>query len=240
MQILFENDDVLVINKPAGLIVHPDGKNKKPTLTDWIEENYPNLKGIGEPAIYNDEEIDRPGIVHRLDEQTSGAILIAKTPESYTLFKNQFMNREVEKEYHAFVWGHFKETKGVIDAPIGRSADPRRRLAGRGARGELREAVTAWQVLTQFEDEKNDKFAFVVLQPKTGRTHQLRVHMKYIQRPIVSDHTYAKDRPDALGFQRVALHARKISFKYNGGTKIEVEAPYPPDFESAIAKYLKP
>lgn len=237
IDILLETNDFLVINKPAGLMVHPDGKKAVPTLTDWIIERYPEMKGVGEPVRWNDETIDRPGIVHRLDEETSGVLIIVKTPEAFAHFKHQFMNRTIKKEYHAFVWGHFKESSGVIDVSIGRSpSDFRRRLAGRGVRGEAREALTEWRAVHQFEDN-GGQFSLIHLWPKTGRTHQLRVHMKYLQRPIVSDTLYG-GKP-ALGFTRIALHARQISFAGLGGEKIEVIAPYPPDFEVAIAKYVK-
>lgn len=240
MEILFENEGILVINKPAGLVVHSDGRTKRETLTDWIIGKYPNIKGVGEKLRFDGEEIDRPGIVHRLDEETSGVIVVAKTDESFTHLKKQFMERKIEKEYHAFVWGHFKENEGTIDEEIGRNkGDFRRWHAGRGIRGEKRDAMTKWQVANEFVDENQDQFSFMRLFPKTGRTHQLRVHMKYIQRPIVSDHLYAPTKPDVLGFSRLALHAWKISFFDKNGQSIEVVAPYPRDFQSAIAKYIK-
>lgn len=237
--ILFENEDIVAINKPSGLMVHAGGKKNTPTLADWILERYPHLSEVGEAGRYDDTEIVRPGIVHRLDEETSGVLIVAKTKESYAYFKQQFKDRLIEKEYHAFVWGHFKEATGTISAAVGRSADPRRRLAGRGVRGQLREAVTSWSVIEQFFDELGDQFSFVQLFPKTGRTHQLRVHMKYIQRPICSDHLYAPYKREALGFSRVALHARKISFTDRTGSRHEIEAPYPADFKDALAKYHK-
>ncbi len=233
--VLFENDEMLVINKPAGLIVHADGKTNKPTLVDWILEKYPNIAGVGEKM----GDIERPGIVHRLDEDTSGALIIAKTQEAFEHLKAQFQDRRTQKEYHAFVWGHFKEPAGVVDEPIGRNAnDFRRWHAGRGTRGETREAVTRWQAIEQFVDENNEQFSFMHLFPKTGRTHQLRVHMKYLQRPIVADSLYGPSKPLALGFLRLALHARKISFFGLNNEEITVEAPYPADFENALAKYI--
>lgn len=234
--ILFENDEVLVINKPAGLMVHSDGRGTKATLVDWILEKYPALAGVGEPQAGT----DRPGIVHRLDEDTSGALVIAKTAESFEHLKAQFKDRETQKEYHAFVWGHFKEHEGVLDIPIGRSAgDFRRWHAGRGTRGEVREAMTRWQAVLQFEDEKGELFSFMHLFPKTGRTHQLRVHMKYLQRPIVADSLYGPSKPLALGFERLALHARNLTFSLLNGQKMTIEAPYPEDFAGALAKYGK-
>ena len=234
--ILFENDEVVVINKPAGLMVHSDGRTKKPTLVDWILEKYPAIAGVGEPQA----GMDRPGIVHRLDEDTSGALVIAKTAESFEHLKGQFKDRETQKEYHAFVWGHFKENEGVVDEPIGRSSgDFRRWQAGRGIRGEVREAMTRWQAALQFEDENGELFSFMHLFPKTGRTHQLRVHMKYLQRPIVADSLYGPSKPLALGFHRLALHARKLTFSLLNGQEMTIEAPYPPDFAEALAKYGK-
>lgn len=232
--ILFENDDVLVVNKPAGLMVHSDGKTLKPTLVDWVLKEHPEIAGVGEPQA----GVDRPGIVHRLDEDTSGALIIAKTQRSFESLKSQFQDRKTEKEYHAFVWGHFKEASGVVDEPIGRNSnDFRRWHAGRGARGEMREAMTKWQAVHQFVDENNEQFSFIHLFPKTGRTHQLRVHMKFLQRPIVADELYAPTKPKALGFERLALHARKISFFTIVGDLVTVEAPYPSDFQATLAKY---
>lgn len=232
--ILFESADIMVINKPAGLMVHGDGKTEKPTLVDWILKERPDIAGVGEVQA----GVERPGIVHRLDEDTSGALIIAKTMEAFEHLKKQFQERKTQKEYHAFVWGHFKEGAGVVDEPIGRSSgDFRRWQAGRGIRGEVREAVTRWQAVQQFEDEQGERFSFMHLFPKTGRTHQLRVHMKYLQRPIVADELYAPTKPAALGFQRLALHARKISFFDLSGGEVTVEAPYPEDFAQALAKY---
>ena len=237
--ILVETPDFLVINKPAGLMVHADGKEKKEqstsTLTDWILEKYPDMKGVGEPMSIDGKEIDRPGIVHRLDEDTTGALLIAKTQASFEFLKKQFQDRDIEKEYHAFVWGVFKETEGIVDAPIGRSKnDFRRWLSGRGTRGELRDAVTRWEVVGTAEED-SQHFSFMHLFPKTGRTHQIRVHMKFLQHPIVSDSFYAPTKPKALGFERLALHARTISFTAPTGEEITVTAPYPADFERALA-----
>lgn len=250
IQILLETDDVLVINKSSGVMVHPanaqstkenvETENKKLILTDWIIERYPSIAGVGEPMVFNGESIDRPGIVHRLDEETSGVLIIAKNQESFLSLKTQFKDRLVKKEYHAFVWGHFKDPSGIVDVPIGRNKnDFRRWQAGRGTRGEERDAVTHWKAQVQFEDQEGERFSLMHLYPLTGRTHQLRVHMQYLQRPIVADTLYAPTKPSALGFERVALHARRIVFSDLHGQSVAVEAPYPADFESAIAKYCQ-
>lgn len=244
--ILRETEDYIIINKPAGLIVHSDGrpaqagKTDEPTLVDWILKERPTMAGVGEPMVRDGVSIDRPGIVHRLDRETSGVMILPKTQESFLFFKQAFKDRTITKQYHAFVWGHFKELSGIIDVPIARSAgDFRRWHAGRGTRGEERDAVTKWQVLSSFKDEEEESFSFMELSPKTGRTHQLRVHMKYLQRPIVSDTLYAPTKRAALGFSRVALHAHTIAFVDPAGEKLSIEAPYPSDFEAALARYVK-
>lgn len=238
IDILLETPHLLIVSKPAGLRTHGDDKSAVPTVVDWILRERPLISGVGENMEVDGKVIERPGIVHRLDEETSGCLVIAKTQEAFEYLKQQFKDRTVEKQYHAFVWGHFKEAKGVVDEPIGRSSgDFRRWQAGRGVRGEVREAVTNWEVVTSFEDEAGEKYSFMHLWPKTGRTHQLRVHMKYLQRPIVSDSLYG-GKP-GLGFGRVALHARTISFVAPDGERIAVTAPYPEDFQRAVDAYCK-
>ncbi len=236
VEILFETDDILIINKPAGLRTHGDGKSDVPTVVDWVLKERPEIVGVGENMIVDGKFIERPGIVHRLDEETSGVLVITKTQPAFEYMKAQFKDRTVEKEYHAFVWGHFKERTGIVNEPIGRSiGDFRRWQAGRGVRGETREAVTNWEAMTQFESD-GERFSFMHLWPKSGRTHQLRVHMKYLQRPIVSDRLYGGKL--GLGFERVALHARSISFVGPDGGQVQVEAPYPADFARAVDRAL--
>lgn len=229
--VLYEDDDVVAINKPAGLVVHSDGKREEPALTDWIEKNYPESKGVGEPlTLSNSDVIERSGIVHRIDRETSGVILIAKNQPAFLYFKKQFQDRLISKTYHTFVYGEMKDDDGVIDRPIGRSRkDFRQWSAQRGARGTMREAVTHYKVLA-----RRGGFSFVEVTPKTGRTHQIRVHFKAINHPIVSDSLYAPKKDKALGFERLALHAYSIEFNSLNGKKIKVEAPYPEDFEMAL------
>jgi len=230
--ILYEDEHVLVINKPAGLAVHGDGKTKEYVLTDWLLEHYPEIENVGEAARYDGKEIARPGIVHRLDRDTSGVLVIAKDQDSFEFLKKQFQDREIKKIYHALVHGVVKEEKGVIDRPIGRSAsDFRRWSAQRGARGELREAITGYRVLS-----RGKKFSFIELSPKTGRTHQLRVHLKAINHPIVGDSLYAGRLGGGLGMTRLALHASHIEFSLPDGKRASVEAPMPNDMSEAIAK----
>lgn len=231
--ILYEDDDVVIINKP-GLVVHADGRTKEETLVDWILERYPGMEEIGEPTILtNGERLVRPGIVHRLDRDTSGAMVIAKNQDAFIRLKGQFQDREVHKVYHAFVYGVMKNDDGTIDRPITRSKkDFRLWSAQRGGRGEEREAVTDYRVIARSEE-----LTFVEAMPKTGRTHQIRVHFKAINHPVVSDPLYAPKQKPKLGFKRLALHARTIELIGGDREKIEVTAPYPADFEAAIAKF---
>jgi 23S rRNA pseudouridine1911/1915/1917 synthase len=230
--ILYEDEHCLVINKPVGMLVHPDGRSGGPYLTDWILSKYPETKGIGEPA--RDEEgnpLDRPGIVHRLDRETTGALIVAKTQEAHAHLKAQFQDRTLTKKYLAFVWGEMKEEFGTITRPIGRSsADFRKWSAQRGARGEMKEAETYWTKLFSTKTEGGQKFSLIEAEPKTGRTHQIRVHFVAIQHPIVGDRMYAPKKELALGFDRVALHSRSIEFESLNGKKVKVVAPLPQDF----------
>lgn len=230
--ILYEDEDILAIDKPARLMVHSDGKSGEETVVDWVLKKYPNAPSAGEPLIVLGKEIARPGIVHRLDKETSGVLLIAKTPEALKYLKRQFQSHLVEKIYSLFVYGDLKRDDGMIRIPLGRDkSDFRKWSPEESARGILREAVTYYQVL-----KRTPEVSFVEARPKTGRTHQIRVHFKAIGHPLVSDSLYASGKPRLLGFNRLALHARSISFKNRLGKTISVEAPYPEDFIEAIQR----
>lgn len=223
IEIIHEDSDVLVINKPAGLMMHPDGRGDEKTLVDWLLSKYPSIKGIGESE-------DRPGIVHRIDKETSGVLIIAKTQDSFINLKEQFKEREARKEYRAFVYGEVKLDKGVIDRPIGKSStDFRLRSAQRGARGVMREAITEYEVLN-----RSNGFSYMAVYPKTGRTHQIRAHFKAINYPVVCDKLYAPKRECALGFDRLALHAHRLAIVLLSGEIGEFEAPIPEDFKNAL------
>jgi 23S rRNA pseudouridine1911/1915/1917 synthase len=234
VSVIFEDDAILAINKPAGLSVHPDGRTEGETFVDWILLNRPLMKGVGEPlTLSSGAVIDRPGIVHRLDRETSGILILAKTEQVFTFFKRAFQNRKLRKEYHAFVYGDLPKEFGTIDRPIGRSrTDFRRWSAEPKSRGELREAETYYEVLGRGSD-----VTFVKVLPKTGRTHQIRVHFKAIDHPVVADTLYAPKRPKLLGFERLALHARSLEFTHPAGNLLVLEAPYPPDFTHALETF---
>jgi 23S rRNA pseudouridine1911/1915/1917 synthase len=225
IKVIYEDSIVLVIDKPVGLVVHASGRGEQNTLTDWVLKNYPDIKDVGEKQA----GVLRPGIVHRLDKETTGILIIAKTQEAFLFFKKQFQERNVSKVYRAFVYGAMKGDKGRVDRPIGRSTrDFRLRSAGRGAKGELREAVTDWRCI-----KIGKEFSYVEVSPKTGRTHQIRVHMKVINHPLVCDTLYAPKRAPALGFNRLALHAFSLTLSMPDGKMKTFEAPLPEDFQNA-------
>lgn len=278
MKILYEDSNILAIDKPSGVSVHADGRSKEKTITDWILKNYPKMKNVGENEIYEYKnkkiEIKKPGIVHRLDRDTSGVLLLAKNAKAYQFLKNQFSapslglkagsgladrQNRINKTYVAIVNGWVKNERGTINKPIGRSPkDFRRYLAGRGVRGELRDAITEYRVLKRFtlpapslrregniqqtpptkgewpKAEGVNKFSYLEVRPKTGRTHQIRVHMKYINHPVVCDSLYNPDNPCPKGLKRMALHAKSIEFKNLKGEMVKIESPLPIEFKKLV------
>ena len=168
-------------------------------------------------------------MAHRIDKETSGIMLLAKSQTAYLHLKGQFQAREVSKKYLAFLHGETKEDHGIINRPIGRSKnDFRKWTAERGTRGELREAVTSYVALL-----RNKGFTYAEISPKTGRTHQIRVHFKAINHPVVCDKLYAPNKASALGFTRLALHAFCLEFSDLSGERMKVEAPLSEDFQKA-------
>lgn len=263
IKVLYEDSNVLAIDKPSGISVHPDGRSKEKTITDWVLKNYPKMKNVGEPMSAETDgikrDIARPGIVHRLDKDTSGVLILAKNQKAHAFLKKQFMDRGVKKVYNAIVSGFMKDDRGVINKPIGRSpSDFRRYLSGRGARGTMREAITEYKVLKRFEapaskifssyDHPSDgslgaknfqkpsleKFTFLEIKPKTGRTHQIRVHMKFLNHPVVCDSLYNPNGACPKELSRMALHAKSIEFKDLKGKIIKIESPLPPEFKKVV------
>jgi len=278
IKVLYEDSNILAIDKPSGISVHPDGRGKGKTIADWVLKNYPKMKNVGEPMFLENKgeriEIKKPGIVHRLDKDTSGVLLLAKNKKAYEFLKSQFSasalllknknglmdgQNRIKKTYVAIVNGWVKNDRGVINKPIGRSPkDFRRYLAGRGARGEMREAITEYKVLKRFEAEaepckffsrftlkgsntiKNlrvavpEKFTYLEVKPKTGRTHQIRVHLKYLNHPVVCDSLYNGDNPCPKGLKRLALHAKSIEFKNLKGEIVKVESFIPKEFKEVV------
>lgn len=231
VEVIFEDEAALVVNKPAGLVVHSDGRTDEPNLCDWILEHYPDTAGVGEPIEREGEpDIKRPGIVHRLDRDTSGALIIARTDEAYAYIKEQFKERTIQKEYNAFVYGRVKNREFSVDEPLGRSSgdDFRKMAVAPYVRGKARSARTDFKLI-----QSSEKASFLGAYPKTGRTHQIRVHLKSIHHPIVCDSLYASGKDCLFGFSRQALHARSISFRLPGGMNVGAEAELPADFKQA-------
>lgn len=231
--VIFENNDMLVVNKPSGMIVHNDGRSKGRTVVDWFLARMPSARGVGEGGFAQDGTLlERSGVVHRLDRDTSGILVLAKNQEAFAHLKAQFHDHHIKKEYRAFVYGTMKEKWGSVDRPIGRSTkDFRLKSAQRGARGALREARTDWELITQ-----STKHAYLKVTPKTGRTHQIRVHLKAVGRPIVHDDLYSPDdllKGNNLGFIRLALHAYGLKIQIPSGEEKLFIAPLPEDFVCA-------
>lgn len=239
--ILFENDDVLVINKPYGWLVHEDGFNKNvPTVVDWFVKHSPEARDVGEQGYSpKGDELNRSGVVHRLDRDTSGVLILAKNQATHQYLKQQFQDRLVHKEYRALVYGRMNDRWGTINRSIGRSRkDHRRRSAERGATGVLKEAITEFERIGMGEYE-GEPFSYVKLIPKTGRTHQLRAHLRALDRPIVCDALYADYKianSNNLGIKRLALHAHILELTLPTGTEERFIAPIPLEFEEAAER----
>lgn len=231
VQVVLETDSVLVVNKPPGLIVHGDGRTDEPNLCDWILDEYPDTAGVGEAITREGQpDIARPGIVHRLDRETSGVLVVARTQEAYQHIKEQFKNREVEKTYDAFVYGSIDQRHFTADKPIGRSSgdDFRRMAVAPYVRGQARDAQTDFVLQATISDA-----SWLRALPRTGRTHQIRVHLKSLHHPIVCDSLYASGKQCLWDLDRQALHARSISVTLPSGGRIAAEADLPDDLQKA-------
>jgi 23S rRNA pseudouridine1911/1915/1917 synthase len=233
LDILFEDSSLLVVNKPPGLVVHPAAGHEEHTLVNALLHHCrDSLSGIGGVA--------RPGIVHRLDKETSGCLVVAKNDETHLALAKQFEERTVEKFYDAIVLGALKNEKGEIRASIARHPSHRKRMAVLES-GESRFAHTSYRVL-----ERLVHATHVEAEIHTGRTHQIRVHFQFIGHPVVGDDTYGgkanKRFTEVTGYEapRVLLHAHKLSFVHpRTGKKVKFTAPLPEDFRAAV-KFLRP
>jgi len=234
LQILYEDKNLVIINKPAGLVVHTDGRTKEESVIDWVAQKYPENKDVGEPLkIVTGEVIKRYGIVHRIDRETSGVLVIAKNQETYEHLKKQFLDRTIEKFYHAVVYGEMRYDEGLINLPIGRhKSDFRKWTADDNTRGIVKEALTYYKVLA-----RKDKMSLVEVNPQTGRTHQIRVHLNAVGHPIVGDKLYAPTKKALDGIDRLALHSYSIELETLEGKVLKIKAPYPEDFAQAVENF---
>lgn len=236
LDIIHEDGDLIVVNKPAGLVVHPGAGNRSGTLVNALVYHFDQLsRGYGP---------QRPGIVHRLDKETSGVLVVAKTDQAHQFLARQFARRGVEKIYLALVWGRPEQKEGTVNAPLIRDPRNRRKFT---FSTEGREAITAYRTRKEYP-----LLSLVELMPQTGRTHQLRVHMSGIGHPVFADNDYGGGRSRIRGYSpahrpflaslfslidRHALHASRISFVHPGtGKKVSYEAPLPADFETVLSR----
>lgn len=257
IQIIYEDDNIVVINKPAGLIVHPSLVTRSTpqvlTLVDWLVAKYPEIRNVG------DESGFRPGIVHRLDKDTSGVLVVAKNQRAFEFLKEQFQSRTTSKKYIVLVNGEMKNDHGIINLPISKSKNDFRKkvcpTAGRAGGGKTvgisREAVTEYKVTKRFSrpDTQHSAYTLVEVFPKTGRTHQIRVHLKAIGHPVVCDKLYgSKNQVCPFGLARQFLHANflelttpvssagKPAIKSGkpAGARLKFEADLPEDLEAVL------
>ncbi|MEI8343760.1 MAG: RluA family pseudouridine synthase [Candidatus Moraniibacteriota bacterium] len=228
---IFENENILVINKPAGLQVHPSSCNQIDTLTNAILSVYPDISDVYDKSV---DAYLRPGIVHRLDKDTSGVMVIAKNKKTLEQLKKIFKDRNIEKKYLAVVEGNMENESGIIDKPLARSAGFSKQLIAReNTKTKVREAVTNYEVVEQLEN-----FALLSVSPKTGRMHQIRVHLASIGHPIVGDLVYGKKtqkKSDKFFVKRQLLHAKSLAFELDG-KHCDFEAKMPKDFAGFLAR----
>ncbi|MEA1968478.1 MAG: RluA family pseudouridine synthase [Thermodesulfobacteriota bacterium] len=234
IDILHEDSHIIVLNKKAGMVVHPAPGNYSGTLVNALLHHYPLLKNVG-------KDIVRSGIVHRLDKDTSGVMVVAKNDSAFRFLQNEFKQRRVVKKYFALVTGNMKNDSGSITLPIGRHPVKRKIMSTKSK--SARHAITLWQVKKQFNGA-----SFVEVELKTGRTHQIRVHFRSLGHPLIGDRVYgfkkrSKKRKDSGSLienqvLRQMLHAGKLSFRHPwSGRRVDFKAPLPDDFKDILRKY---
>ncbi|MEX0869877.1 MAG: RluA family pseudouridine synthase [Candidatus Spechtbacterales bacterium] len=223
-EVVYESRDLIILNKPSGLLVHPTAKKESDTLVDWLLESYSQVKGVG-------EDNERPGIVHRLDKDTSGLMVVALNNDTFFELKAAFQDRRTIKKYYALAWGLPVKDKGKIDKDIAALNGKRRTVEEYSQReaGKTREALTYWEI-----KEKYSEYSLLSVRPVTGRTHQIRVHLDSIGHPIVCDKLYGKKKkcPEALG--RLFLHAYFLSIPIGNGTVLEFEIPLSQELQNFL------
>ena len=220
LDILYEDDQVIVINKPSGMVVHPGAGNQSGTAVNALLAYYPPIRSVG--------EADRPGVVHRLDKETSGVLIFAKTQKAYKWLVKEFKSRDIDKAYLALVDGQPPTPTGRIEAPIVRDPNVRTRMAV-GLRGQGKAAVTEYFTIENFENH-----TYLEAHPITGRTHQIRVHLSYLGTPVVGDSLYGRRKP-SIELNRFFLHARMLSIRLPGNRGRQAfEAPLPAELQAVL------
>ena len=221
-EVAYDDEHVIVVDKPAGLVVHPGAGGETATLVHGLLARYPELAGVGTDPL-------RPGVVHRLDKGTSGLLIVARSPDAYETLVDMLGAHEVERRYAALVWGHPEARRGVVDAPIGRSErEPTKMTVS--ARG--REARTGYEVEQTFVDPA--EVSLLRCQLETGRTHQIRVHLAAIGHPVVGDDRYGRDRT-GLTLERPFLHSAELAFEHPvTGEELRFTSPLPADLQGLL------
>jgi 23S rRNA pseudouridine1911/1915/1917 synthase len=235
LDVICEDENIIVINKPAGLKIHLDNfEDEADTLVGGLLAKFPEIDGVGDDSIGAKL---RPGIVHRLDKDTSGVIVTARNQKTFDELKDKFKNRQIQKVYQAIVFGILEKKEGIINASIARSSTYRKQvIAGRKTKTKVRTAVTEFRVIREFGgvgDIGGASYSLVEARPKTGRMHQIRVHLFSIGHPIVGDRLYKKKEFSVDKFPRVdrqLLHAKEIEFELFE-KKYDFSVPLPKDFE---------
>lgn len=220
LKIIYEDECLIVVDKPAGMVVHPAPGHTKGTLVNALLYHCKDLTGIG--------GVERPGIVHRLDKDTSGIVAVAKTESTFKSIATQFHDRKIKKVYLALVKGFLRQMQGTIDSPIGRHKILRKKMA---IDDDGRESQTRYELIKQY-----DGFAYIRLHPSTGRTHQIRVHMASMGNPVLGDDLYGGKTVRGAIMKRQALHAHKLELEYPEGRSIKLESPLPEDILKCIEK----
>ena len=237
MKIIFQNKDFIVVEKPAGLAVHSGIATDGKTLVDFLLERFPEIKNVGDALPRTCREADgardpeiRPGIVHRLDKETSGVMVVARNQKTFEFLKDLFKNRQIEKKYLALVHGKLKEKEGRVEGEMGRSKKDFRKQAlvrGKISVRKERYSLTHYKVKKEF-----DKCALLKVLPKTGRMHQIRVHLHSIGHPIVGDKKYTFKEFKKISAPRMFLHAASISFIGPNNEKYFFESQPPKEFKN--------
>jgi 23S rRNA pseudouridine1911/1915/1917 synthase len=235
LDIIFENEDFVILNKPAKILVHPSNTNKKEiSLIDELLKRYPFIKDVGENTL-------RPGIVHRLDRDTSGLLIIVKKQVAFIKFKELFKKRKIKKIYKALVFGRIKQDKGSFKTYIARSnKDPRKRITLPRPKNSVKtkEAKTYYKVVQRYKDIKEYDYTLLEVQIKTGRTHQIRSQFFSINYPLVGDPIYKIKSKQETNLTRTFLHAEKLAFKFKN-RYYEFYSPLPQDLKNFLSKLRK-
>jgi len=238
-ELIYADDDIIVVSKPAGMPVHEAKHSTDRTLVDWLLERLPEIENVGDVPADEAKAIHlyRPGIVHRLDKLTSGVMVVARNQESFLRLKELFQSRAVVKVYLALVCGRLKERRGTITGALGRLASSPTKMGILGARGGIRmpkEAVTEYAVLEQFSAA-----ALLEVRPRTGRMHQIRVHLASIGHPVAGDVVYGGTKVCFKELGRQFLHAATLSFAFREGQMLSFSAELPEELEELLEELRK-